>query len=451
VTGVCDGPITISRRADLTIQGTAPTDLGCPPEGLEPADLTSTVTGGDHDVIRVKRSEGVVIRYLNIVGGGTSGVELYGGENGEVSCNCLARNMREGVELDRGGRHAVRENLVVRNGGDGIRLNEAWGNVIVANTLDDNGDDGIELERDSDRNEVADNHIGGNAHDGIDLEDAARNVLIGNTVADNGDRGIEVERDSNKNQVADNWVHGNAEDGIILRSADRNVLIGNTITDNGDDGIELRRDSGGNKVVGNRVQENAEDGIDLDDADRNQVIGNEVVDNGTNPKDTGIELLYADRNVVDGNAIRGNADGLIDKIQCRRGSRGNTGSNVTRRCGRTTSPPAETFTFPLSGEQTNPPTGSSATGVCTGVLDATETEFQLLCTHNVAETTAAHIHRGAVGVNGPVVFDLGSPESPIGATWNPSPSDVAALRAQELYVNVHSSAFRGGEIRGQIE
>jgi hypothetical protein len=69
----------------------------------------------------------------------------------------------------------------------------------------------------------------------------------------------------------------------------------------------------------------------------------------------------------------------------------------------------------------------------------------------VVGATIMHIHRGAPGVNGPIVFDLGDPESPVLATWTGmSPADVADLLAGNLYVNIHTGGRPGGEIRGQI-
>jgi CHRD domain-containing protein len=113
-----------------------------------------------------------------------------------------------------------------------------------------------------------------------------------------------------------------------------------------------------------------------------------------------------------------------------------------------------TFTFTMDQSQETPPTGSTATGSCTGVLNASQTSFQLDCTHNVVNPTLAHIHKGAPGVAGPIVFPLPSAVSPISATWNLSPSDVSDLLAGLLYVNVHSNncgSCSGGEIRGQIQ
>jgi hypothetical protein len=70
--------------------------------------------------------------------------------------------------------------------------------------------------------------------------------------------------------------------------------------------------------------------------------------------------------------------------------------------------------------------------------------------------TAAHIHKGAAGVNGPVVVPFTPP-----ATGDPGASsgcvsaDPALLRdiqqhPSEYYVNVHTVAFPGGAARGQL-
>ncbi len=109
-----------------------------------------------------------------------------------------------------------------------------------------------------------------------------------------------------------------------------------------------------------------------------------------------------------------------------------------------------TFEFGLDGSQENPPVVSAAAGTAVGVLNAGETAFDLTITHDVANPTMAHIHIGDPGVNGPVVFDLGSPVSPIVVTWNLSASDVNDLLDGELYVNIHSTDEPSGEIRGQI-
>jgi hypothetical protein len=66
---------------------------------------------------------------------------------------------------------------------------------------------------------------------------------------------------------------------------------------------------------------------------------------------------------------------------------------------------------------------------------------------------AAHIHVGAAGKNGPVAVGLtktsdNSWSAPAGAKFTDAQYD--AYKAGETYVNVHSAANKGGEIRGQL-
>jgi hypothetical protein len=67
--------------------------------------------------------------------------------------------------------------------------------------------------------------------------------------------------------------------------------------------------------------------------------------------------------------------------------------------------------------------------------------------------TAAHIHRGAKGQNGPVIVPLTKSgntfSTPAGAKL--SEADLQAYKDGNLYVNVHSAAHKGGEIRAQLK
>ena len=108
------------------------------------------------------------------------------------------------------------------------------------------------------------------------------------------------------------------------------------------------------------------------------------------------------------------------------------------------------FVFHLSGDQEVPPTGSTARGGCYGQLDTVTRRLSLVCTHNVANATVAHIHSGPAGGTGAIVFDLGDPASPMEATWNMSPAEVAQLLAGNYYLNIHTAGRPAGEIRGQI-
>jgi CHRD domain len=69
------------------------------------------------------------------------------------------------------------------------------------------------------------------------------------------------------------------------------------------------------------------------------------------------------------------------------------------------------------------------------------------------EVTAAHIHMGAVGKIGPPIVTLNKTSSavwavPIDTAF--SSSQMSSYLAGELYINVHSTKYKGGEIRGQL-
>ena len=66
--------------------------------------------------------------------------------------------------------------------------------------------------------------------------------------------------------------------------------------------------------------------------------------------------------------------------------------------------------------------------------------------------TVAHIHTGATGVPGPITFPLTmtGPTSFAGTTPALTNAQMLDLLQERLYVNVHSVAFPGGEIRDQI-
>jgi len=73
-------------------------------------------------------------------------------------------------------------------------------------------------------------------------------------------------------------------------------------------------------------------------------------------------------------------------------------------------------------------------------------------TYGVAGT-AAHIHVGAYGNNGPVAIPLTKTSDntwsvPAGAKF--TDEQYQAYKAGETYVNVHSVEHKGGEVRGQL-
>ncbi|MCC6445673.1 MAG: CHRD domain-containing protein [Armatimonadetes bacterium] len=66
---------------------------------------------------------------------------------------------------------------------------------------------------------------------------------------------------------------------------------------------------------------------------------------------------------------------------------------------------------------------------------------------------AAHVRQGAPGVAGPVIFGLQvDPNNPFHLFGSGilACAQIAALKAGNLYVNIHSPNYAAGEIRGQF-
>jgi hypothetical protein len=106
----------------------------------------------------------------------------------------------------------------------------------------------------------------------------------------------------------------------------------------------------------------------------------------------------------------------------------------------------------LSGANEVPPNTSTASGTGSFTIGSDKSVSGSL-TVNGMEPTASHIHMAAAGKNGPVIV----PFVQNGNTFSAKPDakltdeQYAAFKAGGLYVNVHSKAFPGGEIRGQLE
>lgn len=95
-------------------------------------------------------------------------------------------------------------------------------------------------------------------------------------------------------------------------------------------------------------------------------------------------------------------------------------------------------------------TVSNATGKCLATLNAAETELSVICSHDVANVTSAHIHYGLPGESGVPLYTFSNLVSPFHGKWALTAQNHADLQNGALYIQVHSPAFPGGEIRGQF-
>jgi hypothetical protein len=107
----------------------------------------------------------------------------------------------------------------------------------------------------------------------------------------------------------------------------------------------------------------------------------------------------------------------------------------------------------LSGDQEVPPVQTSANGSGAISVEDDKSVKGKITTSDI-KATGAHVHEGAPGKNGPDIIALKKTSDnewsvPGGAKLTDAQYD--AYKAGNLYINVHSDAHKGGEIRGQLK
>lgn len=111
------------------------------------------------------------------------------------------------------------------------------------------------------------------------------------------------------------------------------------------------------------------------------------------------------------------------------------------------------FVASLDGSQETPVNASKSKGTGWAILSADMKSITYGLTFaELSDTlTAGHFHVGVPGIGGPVVHPISFTGNSSNGTWsNPPDSIIVQLFAGNVYLNVHSKAHTGGEIRGQL-
>jgi hypothetical protein len=113
--------------------------------------------------------------------------------------------------------------------------------------------------------------------------------------------------------------------------------------------------------------------------------------------------------------------------------------------------PTITYHALLSGTNEVPPNTTGFTGTATFTVNTTTFEVCVSTTTNIPASdpiVGQHIHPGPAGVNGPIAIPFPSLNSCAASTGAVVANIVA--NPAGFYYNVHTAAFPGGAIRGQL-
>lgn len=111
------------------------------------------------------------------------------------------------------------------------------------------------------------------------------------------------------------------------------------------------------------------------------------------------------------------------------------------------------FVADLTGAQETPSvnTTAKATGWFLFNPDSAKITYRVTYAQLSGSFTGSHFHYGAAGVSGPVVHSVPFLANTAGGVWTDIPDTIIAkLLNEDIYINIHSSLFPDGEIRGQL-
>ncbi|HKA77913.1 MAG TPA: CHRD domain-containing protein [Pseudolabrys sp.] len=107
----------------------------------------------------------------------------------------------------------------------------------------------------------------------------------------------------------------------------------------------------------------------------------------------------------------------------------------------------------LKGASEVPPTDSKGAGSVTATFDTASKKLSWKGTVSglSGPATAAHFHAGEAGKNGGVAVPIaGADKGSFEGSATLTDAQAEELMAGKWYVNVHTAANKGGEVRGQV-
>jgi hypothetical protein len=112
----------------------------------------------------------------------------------------------------------------------------------------------------------------------------------------------------------------------------------------------------------------------------------------------------------------------------------------------------DTYAAFLYGTNESPAADLDGFGAATLVIDnvANTVSWAFLVLNIDLPLNNAHIHRGAAGVNGPVIVDFSRSLTGSGL-FDADLSQVTPTTASGFYVNLHNATYPGGALRGQLQ
>ncbi|HEX5213469.1 MAG TPA: CHRD domain-containing protein [Pseudolabrys sp.] len=113
-----------------------------------------------------------------------------------------------------------------------------------------------------------------------------------------------------------------------------------------------------------------------------------------------------------------------------------------------------TFKATMTGKNEVPANTTAGTGEVTATYDTATKKLTWKGTYSglTGAATAAHLHGPASeGKNAGVMVPISPTTSPLEGSATLNDAQAKALMDGEMYVNIHTAANKGGEIRGQLK